>query len=96
MIRRGESPEGGPYNKFIGFDGEGHRGILVDTLNYGTIAIIQAKTTSFEARDGIREGRLYLVEEKQEDNYPVVITDVTCLETVNQHDLDELEKECVA
>jgi len=79
-ISKGERPatdadEG--HNKFLGLQSEGHRGVLIAVANGGLQAIVLAKTASADKADGVVWGRLYLVEEKDAQQWPRVIHEVT-------------------
>lgn len=81
-IQPGEHPSTDPaeamgHNKFLGLASEGHRGVLLAVRAGHRQAIVLAKTTSRGAEDGVRWGRLYLVEERDDDQWPQVLEEVS-------------------
>lgn len=70
MIKIGENPEKTKgINKFIGTDGEGHRGIIIARKSNKKEAIILAETSGTT----VEWGNLYLIKEHEADHYPVVV-----------------------
>ena len=77
MIRLGDSPESGMYNKFIDVDGDGHRGTLMAISKDGTKAIIMAVTRQTSGCGIVHDNCMYLVSETHgSDSYPSVINEV--------------------
>jgi len=71
-IKVGESPEGRlGTNKFIAKSGDGLRGAVVAIHESGKEAIILAMTSSLKG--DVEWGRLYLVRETDEGQWPVVV-----------------------
>ena len=71
MIRKGENPEHNPnVNKFLGYKGEGHRGLLLAVSKDGISAIMVSLTSSLDPEDGVVWGSLYEVIEKDPSQWP--------------------------
>jgi len=81
MIKIGENPEGDSRcNKFLSAEGEGVRGVIVAIRIDSKQAIVLALNSSL---DGLVEwGKLYLVEEKKPDEYPIAIKQVDSVPNV--------------
>jgi len=75
MIQIGENPEGDQnINKFLSAEGEGMRGVIVAIRIDSKQAIVLALNSAFDG--SVEWGKLYLVEEKNPNEYPKVIKQV--------------------
>jgi hypothetical protein len=81
MIRLGENPEGYKgVNKFLSPEGEGVRGVIIALHVDRKQAIVLALNSTFDG--SIEWGKLYLVKEKNPDEYPRVIRQVDSVPNV--------------
>ncbi len=94
MIRVGDNPNtrymgkgsnSKIINKYIDEKGEGLRGKLVAISKDKTEAIIICLTNSIEGRSGW--GKLYLIREYDEDNYPTLVKGVKGIPQEEKWDL---------
>ncbi len=75
MIKIGESPEDSKkLNKFIAKSGDGMRGLVLAQTKNLKQAIILALNSS--VKNDVKWGKLYLVKEKDKENYPEVVKQV--------------------
>ena len=66
---------------------EGHRGLLLARHTSGKEAVVLALTTSLSPGDGVRWGRLYLIREDRDDQYPRLVKRITMVPDGAEWDL---------